>query len=418
MRLLEPLRIRDFALLWTGMTVSIIGDGIYLVAIPFQVLQLSNDATALSIVGAAWTIPQVVFLLMGGVIADRMDRRLVLVGADLVRGAAIAAMGMLSLAGTLELWHIYVLAAVYGTGEAFFMPAFGAIVPDIVPENLLVEANSLDQFVRPLAFRLAGPALGAGIIAVWGIGGALVADAATFAISAIAVIAIRTRLTVDPEAGGTSFVREVRQGFNYVKSQSWLWGGLTATAVGLLAFFGPWQVIVPYLVKNEMGGDAKDFALVLAAGGVGSIIVSAIVGQRGMGRRPMFLVFVVWGIATLSMAGFAIADAPWQAMGVAFVMFSLLTAGQIVWATVQHQRVPRRLLGRVSSLDWLVSTSLVPLSFAITGPLTNSLGPDTALVVASVVGGVGMLAFLFMPGIHRAQQPIGRDKERLAQAEI
>jgi DHA3 family tetracycline resistance protein-like MFS transporter len=323
---------------------------------------------------------------------------------------------MLSLSGTLELWHIYVLAAVYGTGEAFFMPAFGAIVPDIVPQELLVEANSLDQFVRPLAFRLLGPALGAGIIALWGVGGALIVDAATFVISMVAVLAIKTRLTPDPEAGGSSVLLEIRQGFDYVKSQRWLWGGLTATALGLLAFFGPWQVIVPFLVKNQMGGSARDFAFVLATGGVGSILVSAIIGNRGMGRRPMLFVFTAWGLATLSMAGFALADSPWQAMLVAFVMFSLLTAGQIVWATVQHQRVPRRLLGRVSSLDWLVSTSLVPLSFAITGPLTNGIGADAAIAVAATAGGVGMLAFLLLPGMHRPQEAVP-DVERALPAD-
>ncbi len=156
LKILRPLKVRDFALLWTGMTISIVGDGIYMVALPFLVYEISNLPTALAAVGAAWTIPQVAFLLLAGVVTDRFERRLVLIGSDLVRALAIGTAGALAVADALELWHLYVLVAIFGAGEAFFMPAFGAIVPEVVPANLLVEANSLDQFVRPIGMRLAG----------------------------------------------------------------------------------------------------------------------------------------------------------------------------------------------------------------------------------------------------------------------
>ena len=144
-----PLRHRDFRLLWSGMTVSLLGDGIFIVALAWQVYELSDAATALSLVGLAMTIPNVLFLLIGGVVSDRFDRRRVLLAADLIRGLAVAAMGVLSLNGTIELWHLMGLAALYGGGTAFFGPAFDAIVPDLVASDLLIQANSLDQFVRP-----------------------------------------------------------------------------------------------------------------------------------------------------------------------------------------------------------------------------------------------------------------------------
>ncbi len=156
----EPLKHRDFRLLWSGMTVSLIGDGIFIVTLAWQVYELSDAPTALSLVGLAMTVPNVVFLLIGGVVSDRFDRRRVLVAADLVRGLAVGAMGLLSLSGGLELWHLMVLAAIYGAGTAFFGPAFDAIVPDLVATDLLIQANALDQFVRPAAWRLAGPAIG------------------------------------------------------------------------------------------------------------------------------------------------------------------------------------------------------------------------------------------------------------------
>jgi len=149
--MLRPLHIRDFRLLWTGMTASLVGDGVFLVALAWQVYQLSNVPTALSVVGLAISLPHVLFLLIGGVASDRFDRRRVMIAADGARGVAMAALGALSVIGVVQLWHVVALGALYGGGTAFFGPAFDSIVPDLVPTELLGEANSLDQFVRPAA---------------------------------------------------------------------------------------------------------------------------------------------------------------------------------------------------------------------------------------------------------------------------
>lgn len=389
--------------MWMGMTVSLVGDGLYFVAIPFQVFELSNVPTALSIVGAAWTVPQVVFLLLGGVITDRVDRRWVLIGSDIVRGLAIVAIAVLSLRGSIELWHLYVLVAIYGAGEAFFMPAFAAIVPDIIPKELLTEANSVDQFVKPLALRVVGPALGGLVIAALGIGAAFIVDAGTFVVSAAAVAFIRTRREPATTDRSTSIIIEVKEGFRYVRSQSWLVAGLTAAAVGLLFWFGPWQVLLPYIIKNRLNGGAMDFGLVLAAGGVGSIVASILVSQKGMMRRPVAFVFITWGSGSLLLAGLAFVTRPWHAMVISFVMLGLLVSGQIVWATIQHQRVPRDLLGRVSSLDWLVSTSLIPVSFALTGPLAATIGARGTLVAGGLIAGAAVLIlFTLYPSLRKA----------------
>src|SRR3712207_1008718 len=140
--ILRPLRIRDFALLWTGLSISLLGDGIYFVAIAWQVYELSNAPTALSIVGLAWAVPAVLFMLIGGVLSDRFERRKVMIASDLIRGVAVAGIGILSFTGALELWHVVALVAVWGIGEALFGPALGALVPDIVPGEQIVQANS------------------------------------------------------------------------------------------------------------------------------------------------------------------------------------------------------------------------------------------------------------------------------------
>ena len=167
-RILRPLRIRDFSLLFAGTSVSLLGDGIYIVALAWQVYDLSNAPTALSVVGVAWTVPMVLFLLVGGVLGDRFDRRRLMITGDLIRAVAIAAMAVLALTDAIELWHVVVLSAVYGAGDAIFAPNFQAVVPDIVPQRLLVEANSLQQLAEPVALRFAGPALGGVLVATLG----------------------------------------------------------------------------------------------------------------------------------------------------------------------------------------------------------------------------------------------------------
>src|SRR5262249_38540861 len=216
-KMLAPLKLRDFRLLWMGMTISLLGDGVFLVAIAWQVYLLTNAPTALAVVGLAMTLPQILFLLLGGVVSDRIDRRRVMLWADVVRGLAIATMGVLSVTGAVELWHLMALSALYGAGTAFFGPAFDAIVPDIVPPELLGEANSLDQFVRPAALRLLGPAAGGALIAAVGVGWAFVLDGASFAVSVATLLAMRPR-PIERAEGDESAAREIREGFSYVRA--------------------------------------------------------------------------------------------------------------------------------------------------------------------------------------------------------
>ena len=385
------------------MTVSLLGDGIYFVAIAWQVYELSNVPTALSVVGLAWSLPMLVFLLVGGVLSDRFDRRHVLIASDVVRGLAIAAVGVLSVTGELELWHVVVLVALEGAGQSLFGPAFGAIVPDIVPEEMLVQANSLNQFMEPLGVRLAGPALGGLAIAALGTGEAILLNAGSFVVSALALALMRTRRTVE-RAEAASVRRELAEGFQFVRANVWLWGTLASAALGLLLFIGPYEVLVPYVVKNELGGGADDLGFVFASGGVGAVLAALVVGQRGLPRRHMTFMYVTWTISTAAVAPYGLATELWHAMAASFVGGAGFTAGLIVWATLMHRLVPTSLLGRVSSLDWLVSVSLIPVSFALTGPIADAVGVGPTLIGAGVLGVPATILFLFLPGM--------RDSER------
>jgi DHA3 family tetracycline resistance protein-like MFS transporter len=378
---------------------------VYIVAIAWQVYSLSDSPTALSLVGVAWTLPLGLFVLLGGVVSDRFERRRIMIAADLARAAAAAAIGVLSLTGAIELWHLIALAVVFGTGEAFFGPAFMSLVPQIVPRHLLLQANSLDQFIRPFAFLLIGPALGGWLVASIGPGQAFMLDAGTFLVSAAAIFLIRhrTRDEGEPEAA-TSMLRELREGFAFVRAHAWLWATLLAAAVFLLAYWGPIDVLVPYRVRNELGGTAGDFGLVLACGGLGSILAALVLGQRGLPRRHITFMYSAWTLGSLALVGFGLAGTVWQLQAISLLEGALFTAGMIVWGTLVQTLVPSELLGRVTSLDWFVSTSLVPVSFALTGPVSHALGAQNTLVVAGLVAALATIAFLFVPGV--------RDTER------
>ena len=386
-RLLAPLAFRDFRLLWTGMTLSLLGDGVLLVALAWQAYELSNRPAAMSLVGAALTIPQLVLVLFGGVISDRVERRRLMLGADLVRGASLAVLAWLSISGELVLWHLVVFAAVYGSASAFFMPAFDALVPSLVPESRLTEANALDQFVRPAMLWLLGPALGGVLIGTAGVGWAFALDAATFAASAICL----SRLTRIPPGETVSLsiravITELREGFAFVRSRRWLWVTFVAATFTYLLFLGPTEVLLPYLIKNELGGDAHDFGLVLAAGGVAALATAFVIGQTGLPRRAVTFTYLAWAAATLAVAGYGLAHTRWQAMSVAALISGFETLGAVAWMTTKQRLIPRELLGRVSSFDWFISIALVPVSFLVTAPVAAAIGVRETLIGAGVIG--------------------------------
>lgn len=404
-RLLSPLRHRDFALLTTAAFVSLLGDGFFTVALAWQVYEISNVPTALSIVGVAWTLPAVTLLLLSGVLTDRYDRRVLMVGADVLRAAAIGGLGILSLTGALALWHVVALIAFVGIGDAFFNPASTAIVPDLLGAEELPQANALQGFLRPLMIRLAGPAVGGFVIAGVGPGAAFVVDAATFIVSAAALAGMSARGTRGALDRSTRrVVHEIGEGLAFVRANPWCWATLLSAMFSLLVFIGPVQVLLPYLVKNRLDLGPEALGGIFAVSGIGSIIAAVAIGQAGLPPRRVTVMYASWSVGVACIAGYGVMTDLWQAMAIGFVTAALFQVGSIVWTTLLQQLVPRALLGRVSSLDWMVSSGLVPVSFALTGPVAGLLGPGRTMVAGGLVGAVLMGVLLFVPGV--------RDPER------
>jgi MFS family permease len=404
--LLSPLKHRDFRILWTGMTISLIGDGIFLIAIAWESYSLWNAPAALSIVGIGMTIPTIAFLLIGGVVSDRRDRRVVMAWADGLRAVAVAVLATLVLMDALRFWELVALVAVYGVGTAFFMPAFEAILPELLPKSELPAANALDQFVRPIAMRLVGPVAGGALVAA-SAGIAFAIDAASFAACLVAVLAMPRRAGRHVEVQSSS-VAALKEGLRFVRRRVWLWGTLLSAAIAYLVFLGPAEVLLPYLVKNELHASAGTLGLVLAAGGLGAVGGAAYMGHRGHPRRDVTVMYMTWTIATLAIAGYGIANAAWELMLVCLVFNALEAAGTIVWATIKQHHVPGSMLGRVSSLDWLISIGLLPLSFALTAPVAAVFGARATLVGAAALGAAVTLSAFFLPGMRAIERTGGR----------
>jgi MFS family permease len=404
-RILAPLRGRDFRLLWCGLVVSLTGDGIFMVAVAWQAYTLRNSPLALAGVGMAAALSQLTLALLGGAVSDRLPRRTVLVLSDAVRGAALALLAVASWAGHLLLWHLWAAAAVVGAGAAFASPAFDAIVPELVPPAQLQHANGLDQVLRPITLRLLGPAAGGVLVATVGAPGAFLLDALSFAVSAWCLRGIDllpsgpSAVPGDAARDGASLWTDLRRGVAYVRHHVWLWGTLIAATLSYLLFLGPTEVLLPYLLRNRLHAGAGSLGLVLAAGGVGALGGAVVIGQRDRLRRPVTLMYACWSGATLLVAGYGLTQRRWALVVTALAFNALEAAGAVIWSTLKQRLVPGDLLGRVSGIDWFVSTSLTPLSFALTPLVAQALGLSTTFLVAGGAGAATMLAFLFLPGM-------------------
>jgi len=385
------------------MSVSLLGDGIFIVAVAWQAYAISDRPSSLAYVGLATSLPQVAMLLVGGAVSDRILRRTVLFWADFARALAVGTLAALIIVDSLQLWELYLVCGLIGVATAFAAPAFDAVVPQLVPQSELTSANAVDQFVRTFALQLVGPALGGLAVATVKPAGAFAFDALTFAFSAACVLQMKQLPPVVGYGDSAGFRHEVLEGLRYVRRHVWLWGTFVAATFTYMLFIGPTQVLLPYIVRNSLHRGASVYGAVLAVGGVGALVGAILMGRAKYPRRPVTWMYAWWTIATLAVAGYGLATKAWGLALAAFVIYGAEAAGAVIWATMKQRRVPNEMLGRVSSIDWCVSTALLPLSYALTVPVAHFLGPRTTLVLAGTLGAAVTLAFLFLPGMRAGE---------------
>jgi predicted MFS family arabinose efflux permease len=367
---------RDFRLLFTGQVVSQFGDSITPVALAFAILDLTGRAADLGYVFAARSLPLVGFLLIGGVFADRLPRRAVMIAADLIRLGTQSTTAVLLISGNARIWEIAVLQALHGMATAFFNPAATGLTPQVVSPERLQDANGL-RGLSMSASGIAGPAISAALVAGVGPGWALGTDSLTFLISAIclAQLHLPTRVKLAPQ----SFLSDLRDGWTEFSSRTWVWVIVVCAAVGN-GFSGTFFVLGAAISKADLGGPSA-WALILASFSVGGLIGGLAV-MRIKPHRPLLaacIAVVPWSFppAMLALASPLLAIAAVSLVSGAGLMFF-----NSLWETTLQRQIPDAALSRVSAYDWFGSLLMQPLGFALVGPAVVLFGQTRWLWIA------------------------------------
>lgn len=380
---------REFRLLFLGRVVSFFGNAIAIVALAFAVLDLTGSQSKLGLVLAARALPQVVFLLVGGVWADRLPRNLVMVGSNLVSAAAQALVALVLLTGTAELWHLIALQAVGGAASAFFFPASSGAVPQTVSPARLQEANALLR-LSINATTIGGAAAGGLLVAGVGPGWTIAIDACTYLLGAALLAPMRLRAAARAVAG-SSFLRELIEGWNEFRSRTWLWVIVVEFAFLNAAANTSFAVLGPTVAKRDLGGPAA-WGAILTGEAVG-LVLGGLLALRIRPARPLL---VASGAIVLLAPPFALLGlgAPVAAIAGAAVIGGIgIEIFGVLWDTTMQQQIPAEALARVYSYDALGSFVLMPIGFAVVGPISNVVGISATLygVAALIVVCVGLI---------------------------
>jgi MFS family permease len=373
----DALRERQFRLLFTGQIVSLLGDAITGVALAFAVLDLTGSATDLGYVFAAKTIPLVGFLLVGGVFADRLPRRAVMLAADVARLGSQGSVAVLILTHHARIWEIVLLQAISGTASAFFNPASTGLTPMTVSPERLQQANAL-RGLSMASTGIIGSVISGALVAGVGPGWALALDAASFGVSAffLAQLRLPAHVTLPPQ----SFLSDLREGWREFSSRTWVWVIVVAASIGNM--MTSVLVVLGAVVAKESLGGAGAWAGILAALGAGSMI-GGLVALRIRVRHPLFfgsslLAFLPIPLALLALrAPVVVIGAGALLAGVGNMVFNSL------WETSLQQHVPPAALSRVSAYDWFGSLAFQPVGLIVAGPAAAAIGISTTLWIAA-----------------------------------
>ena len=385
--MLSALRSRPFRLLWLGQTISVLGDGLVLVAIGLYVTRLTGDPADVGLVLAAYSLPLVSLLLIGGVIADRVPRRRVMIAEDAVRGVVHGLLALLIATGAVRIWHMVVVGVLFGTGEAFFQPAYTGLVPQTVPEDEIQAAQALGGVSRELA-AFVSPALATLLVLTVGGATAFALDAATFVVSALTLSRVRARPRGEASEGGGLW-RELLQGWSAVRQRTWVWATVAAFAVAVLVAYAPFFVLGAAVARHVYGSEAV-FGLTNATWGAGTVL-GALAGARWRPRRPIFTGVMLATMFPAEVALFGAGPPPLLLYSGTVVSGLAIGLFGVWWETALAQRIPPHLLSRVSAWDVMGSLALMPVGYLLAGPAASMLGDVRVLVGGGVVGTLAIL---------------------------
>lgn len=413
MNVLRSLKHRPFALLWTGQTTSRLGDSLYRIALAWWVLEKTGSAVAMGTVLVFSQVPMLIFLLIGGVIVDRLPRLRIMFSSDLLSGFVITFVAVFAWLNLLQIWHIYIASIIFGFVEAFFFPAYQAVIPQITPAELLTSANSLNGLSQRVT-GIVGPALGAALVAAGGTSLTFGLDALSFFFSALCVLPmLRSHLDkvqreeIASKAGVAQRTardalkegfRDLLDGFRLVKTIPWIW--ITILLFGFVNIMeaSPRAVAMPFLIKENLGADVTLLGVLGSAASLGFVIGMIWLGQYARLQRRGLLAY-------LSVVGCGAALLPFAfKLPIPILVAAMFVSGistsvfALIWTHTLQEMVPGQLLGRVYSIDALGSFVLLPIGFSISGWATDRFGAPTVFLI----GGLGTITLAILGLVHPA----------------
>jgi MFS family permease len=386
---------QQFRLLFFGQLLSVIGDRMTQVVLPFAVLSIGGSATDVGLVAAAGFLPFLLLGLIGGVIADRIERKKILIASDTVRLVSQGLAGALLLSGGAEIWHLAALAAVFGAADSFFQPAFVGLMPQTVgAAHHLQQANAL-RGMSYSAGSIIGPVIGALLVASIGEGGALIVDAATFGVSVLCLLALKPRVV--ERAAPEPFFSDLRGGWREVRSRSWVWSVMLAVVVYHVIVLPSIWVLGPVLMEDELNG-ATSWAVIVSAFGAGSIVADIVLLKwrpRFALRASMIALIFASCQAVIIGSGLPIA----AIAAVEFCAAIGVSAFFTLWETSLQEHIPEASLSRVSSYDYVASAGVMPVGTILAGPVAEAVGIHETLTAMSVIGVAAALLVLLVPAV-------------------
>ncbi|WP_419197152.1 tetracycline efflux MFS transporter Tet(V) [Mycolicibacterium litorale] len=368
-----------------AVSLSIFAEGMWTVVMALQVIAIDNDPAALSLVATCLGAGLVAFVLVGGIAADRFSQRTIIIVVEAVNLLTVTTVAALGLSGALQIWHLAVAAAMLGVAAAFFFPAYSAILPRILPAEQLLAANGVEGVVRPVFQRSVGPAVAGMVVGATlpSIGAAVVA--VLFGLGLLLLIATRPEPATPQPVTQSHVLHDLRDSFRFMLRTPWLLATLLFASMFVLVVLGPIEVLLPFIAQERFTDGARTYGFILAFFGVGSALGALAVSSMRMPRRYLTVMMTMWGAGSIPLVVIGTTSSFPVMAAATFVVGVTDGAGMVIWGTLLQRRVPREMLGRVSSLDFFVSLAFMPVSFAIVGPLSKIVSMETIFMVAGVV---------------------------------
>lgn len=390
-RALTPFRGAAYRRLAVALVLSTFASGVWVVGLVWEVIRIGGGPGQLSAVSTAAAVGVLLPALLGGVVADRVPQKIVLLVVAAVELAGMALVATLSVSDVTRVWHLAAVSFVTGMAMAFYYPAYSAWLPALVEERDLLAVNGFEGMVRPTVGQAIGPGV-AGVVVGAVSSGAALGVAAGASLAALLALTLVPLTPVRREEGPRgSVLGDMAEGFRYLVRTPWLLATLLFASLMVLVLMGPFEVLIPFLVKDRLGGGPGDHALVMAAFGIGGAVGSLTMASLRLPRRYLTVMNLGWGVGCLPLVAMGLATEIWVVVVAAFFLGAMFAFPMVIWGTLLQRRVPPHLLGRVASLDFFVSVSLMPVSMALAGPVSEAVGLRTTFLVAGVVPGVAAL---------------------------